>query len=147
MNRRKQNSKKSRRKTKVRYWYIPENVYGVPINLIITPSKAAGQEWMRKNYCLEGEKADLSFMGELGVGSFFWDKGVKDTVIWLKDGDDITCLAHELAHYTIAVLEHRGVPITEATSEAFTYLQQGMFIACLDALGKRKLCGHEHTFH
>lgn len=128
------------KKTKVRHWFLPENVYQVPINFLVSTDRHAVIEWLEKNY-RKGEKTDYAFLSESAKGHFLWEQGHTQAVVWIHDPDDIPCLSHELIHYTIAVLEHRGVPITEQCSEAFTYLHQSVLTHAMFVLGHRKLCG------
>jgi len=127
-------------KRKVYHWLMPENTYRVPINLLLVKDHEAGIAWIEKHY-RKRKEVDYSFIKKSAGGHFLWEGGNDETIVWITDEDDITCLAHELNHYTIAVLEHRGVPINEACSEAFTYLHQGVFIQALLCLGHRKIAG------
>lgn len=126
-----------KKKSKVLSWLVPENVYRVPFYLILTDNREAGIKWLKENYVND----DYSFLGGTANGHFLWQATKNEAVVWITDPNDITCLAHELAHYTIAVLECRGVPIKEETSEAFTYLLQYALIACMLNLSLDKYVG------
>lgn len=126
------------KKSKAKVWLIAENNYRVPINLILSKERDAAVDWIAKNYADKGE--DLSFISKAG-GHFLWKAKKKDVCIIITDPNDLPCLAHELLHYAVAVLEHRGVPIDDKTSEALTYLHQGVYISCLLALGHKKFAG------
>ena len=128
------------KKQKVKAWFIPENIYQVPINLLVSTDKKAVVEWLEKNYH-KGEESDYAFLSDSANGHFLWEKGNRQVVIWIKDPNDIPCLSHEIIHYVIAVLEHRGVPLTEHCSEAFTYFHQSILTHAMLALGHQKLCG------
>lgn len=128
----------TKKKTKAKAWLIPENTYRVPIWLVVGDQKS-GIEWIKKYYADKDE--DLSFLSPTCQGHFLWKAKKKDVVVWIKDKNDLPCLAHELLHYAIAVLELRGVPVDEKTSEALTYLHQCVFIHSLIILGHKKLAG------
>ena len=123
---------------KVFHWLIPENVYRVPINILLVKEHDAGIEWVRKNYADKGD--DLSFIKKAG-GHYYSKRSRTDVVVWISDENDLPCLAHELIHYAVDTLENRGVPTDEKTSEALTYLHQSVFISCLLALGHKKYAG------
>lgn len=59
--------------------------------------------------------------------------GTNIYALGIFDGSAAT-LVHELAHVVIDCFEDIGLPITHDASEAFCYLQAGLFGACANAL-------------
>ena len=71
--------------------------------------------------------------------------GWTDYAIWLpqwseSDGD-ISALLHESLHVTADALRQKGLTLSEASEEAYTYYQEYIFRTCLQHLRKH----HERT--
>lgn len=76
-------------------------------------------------------------IGEHAAGHAFVEYG-KPWLLWLASLDDIPALSHEAFHITSGVLEARGLRLTDASEEAYTYTMEAIVRAAVTAKGWRK---------
>lgn len=103
---------------------IRPKIYPFPLQVFIEPSKkevkkqlkrwGEGKKFRRK---LHTNNCDgLFIMNDSNVGFLVMKR--KPKTAW-----DYSCIQHEILHYVIEVMRRVGMPLSEESEEAYTYLQ------------------------
>jgi hypothetical protein len=84
-----------------------------------------------KKYLPKGTKPELTVehLESIGGNYTYYKKPDKDGLhwIWVKDKNDISCLAHEVFHLTYTVLDIKGIQLCDSSEEVFAYLTGWLF--------------------
>lgn len=88
-----------------------------------------------KAYC-EREIHASPEVAEHSAGHAYVEYG-KPWVVWVESLDNVPTLAHEVFHVTTGVLEARGLSLSSASEEAYTYTLEAILRATLEKGGWR----------
>ena len=69
------------------------------------------------------EQTDETLDAHNGMGRAYLKKG-SCFVLWVEDETNFPSLAHEALHITAAILEQRGLTLSESSEEAYTYTME-----------------------
>jgi hypothetical protein len=116
---------------------IPDGIYDGCFTVFIG-EHAKMEKWLGKRY----PGVSISDDNNLGESFIIESKDkIIINVIWLQKFNhsiyDQGVLVHELLHYTLRELRHRGFILNNGSEEAFTYFLESVYKNALERLNKK----------
>ena len=116
---------------------IPDGIYDGCFTVFIG-EHAKMEKWLGKRY----PGVSISDDNNLGESFIIESKDkIIVNVIWLQKYNhslsDQGVLVHELLHYTIRELKHRGFILNNGSEEAYTYFLESVYKNALERLNKK----------
>lgn len=123
------------RSDRLRRWQWVDPIYDMSVFLLRGPGEPA-RRWINRRI------TDEDYQGTFAQGKMVFYSGPRGTalIIWLpsnwtpKTSACLATLAHECVHGAVAVLQHRGLKLSDESEEAFSYYVGWLFRGCHERL-------------